>query len=68
MCGFSLEQGKTISIPHLEQATVVYECSVVHKNNVIDKALTESLYKHYYDQGDLHTIYFGEILAVFRKG
>jgi len=67
-CGFSLEQGKSISIPHLKQATVVYECSVVHRNDVIGEALKESIHQHYYDQGDLHTLYFGEILAVFRKG
>lgn len=70
-CGFSLEQGNNILIPHLKQASVVYECSVVHKNDVIGNVLKESIYKHYYDQGDdrgnFHTIYFGEILSVFRK-
>jgi flavin reductase (DIM6/NTAB) family NADH-FMN oxidoreductase RutF len=66
-CGFTLEKGHSISIPHLKQASVVYECRIVHRNNVIGEALKESIYEHYYDQGDLHTLYFGEILAVFRE-
>ena len=66
-CGFSLEQGKEIAIPHLREAEIVYECRTVHKNNVINASLDPSIVKHYYPQGDYHSVYYGEILGVSRE-
>jgi len=66
-CGFSLEQGKEIAIPHLREAEIVYECRTVHKNNVINASLDPSIVKHYYPQGDYHSVYYGEILDVSRE-
>jgi flavin reductase (DIM6/NTAB) family NADH-FMN oxidoreductase RutF len=66
-CGFSLEKGNRISIPHLREAAVVYECRTVHKNNVINAALDGAIVKKNYPQGDYHTVYFGEILGVYRE-
>jgi flavin reductase (DIM6/NTAB) family NADH-FMN oxidoreductase RutF len=66
-CGFSLEQGKQISIPHLQQASVVYECRIVHKNDIINAALDSSIVQEFYPQGDFHSVYFGRILGVYRE-
>jgi flavin reductase (DIM6/NTAB) family NADH-FMN oxidoreductase RutF len=66
-CGFALEQGKEIAIPHLREAEIVYECRTVHKNNVINAALDASIVKHHYPQGDYHSVYYGEILGVYRE-
>jgi flavin reductase (DIM6/NTAB) family NADH-FMN oxidoreductase RutF len=66
-CGFSLEKGNSIAIPHLKEAAVVYECRNVHKNNVINAALHPSIVKEFYPQGDFHTVYYGRILGVYRE-
>ena len=66
-CGFHLQPGNLISIPHLRQASVVYECMVVHRNKVLGDTLKNAIHGHYYSGGDFHTLYFGEILGVFRE-
>jgi flavin reductase (DIM6/NTAB) family NADH-FMN oxidoreductase RutF len=66
-CGFQLQPGNLIPIPHLGQACVVYECRVVHRNKVLSDTLKDAIHEHYYSEGDFHTVYFGEILGVFRQ-
>lgn len=66
-CGFSLEQGSLISIPHIGECPIYYECRVVHKTSVINADLDPTIVQRSYPTGDLHGIYNGEILGVFRK-
>ena len=66
-CGFTLEHGTLIDIPHLREASVVYECRIVHRNEVTPETLQEGIYKHYYTREALHTVYNGEILGVFKE-
>ena len=66
-CGFTLGKGKLISVPYIEECPVHYECRLIHKNSVINADLDYEIVKQYYASGDLHRIYFGEILGVYRE-
>ena len=66
-CGFTLEKGKKISIPYIKECTIHYECKTVYKNNVINAALDREIVSTTYPSGDFHTVYFGEILGVYKE-
>jgi flavin reductase (DIM6/NTAB) family NADH-FMN oxidoreductase RutF len=57
--------GKKVKSPIIEQCVIHYECRVVHKNNVQKDKLASSIISSYYPKGDFHTVYFGEIVAVY---
>jgi len=57
--------GKKVKSPVIEQCVIHYECKVVHKNNVLKDKLASSIISSYYPKGDFHTVYFGEIVAVY---
>ena len=67
-CGLTLEQGDLISIPHIKECLIHYECRVLHKTSVINADLDPAIVKKNYSGGDLHRIYNGEILGVYREG
>lgn len=66
-CGFTLAEGNRVQVPFLEEAVIHYECRRVHRNNVLNPDLDESIVKTYYPSGDFHRVYFGEILGVYRR-
>jgi flavin reductase (DIM6/NTAB) family NADH-FMN oxidoreductase RutF len=57
--------GKKVKSPIIEQCVIHYECKVVHKNSVLKNGLASSIIASYYPKGDLHTVYFGEIVSVY---
>lgn len=63
--GLTLVPAKTVKTPVIEQAVIVYECKTVHKNEVIPAQLAEDIKASAYPEGDFHTLYFGEITAVY---
>jgi flavin reductase (DIM6/NTAB) family NADH-FMN oxidoreductase RutF len=66
-CGFTMERGKRVSAPYIAQCPLHYECRVVHRNEVLPKNLDGKVRAEYYSAGDYHTVYFGEILGVYRE-
>ena len=66
-CGFTLVDGRDIKIPSISECTVHYECRVIHKSNVINADLDPEIVSGSYPAGDLHRVYYGEILGVYRK-
>ncbi|MBU0637377.1 MAG: flavin reductase [Planctomycetes bacterium] len=48
----------------IAQANIVFECKVVHYNEVQAPAFPVEIVTNYYPDGDWHRIYFGEILGV----
>ncbi len=67
VCGFTLKRGINISVPYIEECPLHYERRVIHKNRVIPENLGDLITKEYYSDGDYHTIYFGEILGIYRE-
>lgn len=58
------EPSRTVSAPGIAEFPVIYECQVVHTNDVVDASLDSEIVTDAYSSGDLHRIYYGEILAV----
>lgn len=66
-CGFTLESGHKVEVPHIVQCPIYYECRTVHKNAVIADRLKRKIRSTYYGSGDLHDVYYGEILGVYKN-
>ena len=49
--------------PVVAECPLVYECRVVHFNDVLPPNLAEEIRQGAYPKGDFHRIYWGEILA-----
>jgi flavin reductase (DIM6/NTAB) family NADH-FMN oxidoreductase RutF len=48
----------------LAAASAVFECRVVHHNDVQQPNFTEDIVTNYYPDGDFHRVYFGQVLGV----
>jgi flavin reductase (DIM6/NTAB) family NADH-FMN oxidoreductase RutF len=55
---------RRITSPGIAECPIVFECKMVHKNDVLPPELTGEIKNLYYPKGDFHRIYFGRILAV----
>jgi len=55
---------RQVRSPGIEQADIVFECRVVHHNDVQEPAFEEEIVSNYYPDGDFHRVYFGQILNV----
>jgi flavin reductase (DIM6/NTAB) family NADH-FMN oxidoreductase RutF len=59
--------GQKIDCVVLDACTLVYECQVVHRNDVQPDALLPRLDQRSYAGGDYHRLYYGEILGTFAR-
>lgn len=66
-CGFHLEAGIEIATAHIKECLIHYECRRVHKNDIQSEALDAALVKNFYPAGNFHTLYYGEILGVYKE-
>lgn len=57
--------GKRISTPVIADCGLHYECKVVYKQAMSPELLDADLQERWYAAGNLHTLYFGEILATY---
>ena len=44
---------------------IVDECKLVHRNQVMPGMLAEDLRSYAYPEGDFHSLFYGEITAVY---
>ena len=65
--GMTISPGQKVSAVTIDACPLVYECKVVHKNEVIPANLDPDITSRSYPRGDFHTVYFGEILGVYAK-
>jgi flavin reductase (DIM6/NTAB) family NADH-FMN oxidoreductase RutF len=63
-CNLTAEPSKTVATPGIAECPIIYECQVVHTNDVINASLDPEIVAGSYAGGDFHRIYYGEILAV----
>ena len=63
----AVSRGHTVETPSIDDAEVVLECRVRHRNDVVPDALDPTIAASSYKDDDHHRIYFGEILAAFRS-
>lgn len=63
--GLTIAQGTVVSVPTLDVPGVHYECRVLAKTDLVpDGLLNAEVRAKHYPSGDLHTLYFGEVLAI----
>jgi flavin reductase (DIM6/NTAB) family NADH-FMN oxidoreductase RutF len=55
---------RQITSAGIADCPLVFECRVVHKNDVLPPELSDDITTEYYPKGDVHRVYFGQILAV----
>jgi flavin reductase (DIM6/NTAB) family NADH-FMN oxidoreductase RutF len=63
-CGLTAQKALTVLAPTIDQCPIVYECQVVHSNDVLPTKLSDEIHPGAYISGDFHRIYFGKILTV----
>ena len=61
-CGFTVLPSATVKSPGIGECGLIYECRIVHKNDVVPASLAPDITA--YPRGDYHRMYSGEILAV----
>jgi len=61
--GLKVEKGKFGS-PLLPQCPILYECTVIHHNDVLPDRLASEVRRACYGGGDYHRLYYGKIEAV----
>jgi flavin reductase (DIM6/NTAB) family NADH-FMN oxidoreductase RutF len=64
-CRLTLVAGKKVKAPVIKQCKIHYECKVIHKLKVKRDLIPAVMKKKFYPKGDYHTLYFGQILAVY---
>lgn len=69
-CGLELIPSSAVQVPRINASGTTFECRVIYKTDFEDAALDDAVRSRYYsggDAGNLHTLYFGEILAVHEQ-
>ncbi len=66
--GLRWERAREVSVPILLDCDLVYECRVIAQVDLDPRAIiSPEVQNKYYGQGNLHTLFFGEIKAVWRS-
>jgi flavin reductase (DIM6/NTAB) family NADH-FMN oxidoreductase RutF len=60
-------RGLKVPCVTLDACPIVYECQVVHWNDVLPSALAPGIQSRAYAQGDFHRLYYGQIMAVLAQ-
>ncbi len=63
-CGLTALPSTRVAAPGIAECPVIYECHIVHTNDVIPANLAADIQARAYRRGDFHRIYYGEILTV----
>lgn len=57
--------GQTVDAVVLPECPLIYECKVVHTNDVIPQNLALDVAQRAYPRGDYHRVYYGQIMGTF---
>jgi len=61
--GLTVTRGSHVPAPLADQCPIVYECKVVHYNDVAPDTLATEIIAGAYPAGDFHRVYFGQVLS-----
>ena len=61
----SVTPGQKVQAVTIDACPLVYECRVVHKNDVLPTTLDPTIDSRFYPDRDYHRVYYGEILGAF---
>jgi flavin reductase (DIM6/NTAB) family NADH-FMN oxidoreductase RutF len=57
--------GEHVDAPVIDDCPMVYECRVVHTNDLVPATLDPQYDSQSYPEGDYHRFYYGEILGAY---
>ena len=68
--GLETEPGLTVAVPGIRQLPLTLECKVLYQQEQVASAIDSAALERYYtpgtkNDGDLHTMYIGEITAAY---
>lgn len=63
--GISTLSGQKVSVPVIAGAGLHFECKIVYKQEMGTALLDNGYHKMWYQDGDYHTMYYGEIVACY---
>ena len=66
--GMTAIPSSKIKTPIIRECILHYECRIIYKNDLIPSELETSIVTGFYTSGDIHRLYFGEILACQKEG
>jgi flavin reductase (DIM6/NTAB) family NADH-FMN oxidoreductase RutF len=61
----STSMGQEVSCVTIDACSLVYECQVVHWNDVQPDTFVPDIVSRCYGQGDFHRLYYGKIMGAF---
>ncbi len=64
-CGLLLEDGQEVDVPVIGNCSLHYECKIVARQELRPDCVSEEIEEKAYSKGDLHTLYYGEIVACY---
>lgn len=66
-CGLNLRYDEGLETPVIDNCDLHIECKIVYKQHMDAENLDSSIKNRSYGDGDLHTLYYGEIVKVIVK-
>jgi flavin reductase (DIM6/NTAB) family NADH-FMN oxidoreductase RutF len=64
-CRLTVRPGESApKAPDVAECPIVYQCQVVHSNDVVPPRLAGEIQAGFYKSGDYHRVYFGRIVGV----
>lgn len=64
-CSLDVKESKMVKSPAIGNCQMIYECKIVYKQAMDPQLLDEELNSKWYNSGDYHTIYYGEIVNCY---
>jgi flavin reductase (DIM6/NTAB) family NADH-FMN oxidoreductase RutF len=64
-CGFTATSSRHVKSPGIDECRIIYECTVVQKNDVVPEHFIPDINDTLYSGGDYHRVYYGEVLASY---
>ncbi len=66
-CGFTGTQSRHVQSPGIEQCEMIYECTIVQRNDVVPAHFIADIDSKFYASGDYHRVYYGQVLASYAE-
>lgn len=64
----TMQTSLTTESPAIAECNIIFECRTIFKQPMDEKFLDEEIKRKFYNNGDYHVLYFGEILACYSNG
>lgn len=64
-CALKLKDGRAVDVPVIDCKSIAVECRVIYAQRMDETAMTPEFKEKFYASGDIHTLYHGEILAMY---